>query len=193
MLPDVTNGTFIEKSATMCDGHKGGLLFSINKQNLEWNMKKLLTFLALGLFSVSTGALAGTCNGEFGWLGKGKVFGLAEGDFIFTGEFSGAFFNTDVNDPTHKATVQCPGSWHVQGGEGKSQGVCILKDAAGDKMFFTWAGTGSFPVTGGPFQVTGGTGKFEGSAGGGEFMGHTVAMDDQMNGMGYATWTNCTY
>ena len=90
-------------------------------------MKKLLALITLGMFSVSTGVVAGTCNGEFGWLGKGTAFGLAEGDFIFTGEFSGALFNTDTSDPTHKATVQCPGLWHVEGGEGKSQGVCILK------------------------------------------------------------------
>ena len=156
-------------------------------------VKKLLALITLGMFSVSTGVVAGTCNGEFGWLGKGTAFGLAEGDFIFTGEFSGALFNTDTSDPTHKATVQCPGLWHVEGGEGKSQGVCILKDAAGDKIFFTWAGTGSFPVTGGPFHVTSGTGKFTGATGGGTFMGMTVAMDDQGNGMGYATWTECSY
>ena len=49
-------------------------------------MKKLLTFLALGMFAASTSAVAGTCNGEFGWLGKGTAFSLAEGSFVFTAE-----------------------------------------------------------------------------------------------------------
>ena len=156
-------------------------------------MKNLLVGMVFGIFALSTTAYAGTCNGEFGWLGKGTSYNLEEGAFIFTGEFSGTFFNTDTSDPTHKMTVQCPGLWHVQGGEGTSNGACIGKDAEGDKIFFTWAGSGTFPYTGGPFQVTSGTGKFASASGGGEFLGHTVAFDDGMNGMGYATWTGCTY
>ena len=156
-------------------------------------MKKLLTFLALGMFAASTGAVAGTCNGEFGWLGKGTAFSLAEGSFVFTGEFSGTLFNTDTNDPTHKMTVQCPGLWHVEGAKGAVNGVCIMKDADGDKMFITFSGTGAFPTVEGPFKITSGTGKFAAASGGGNFLGHTVAFDDGMNGMGYSTWTNCTY
>ena len=156
-------------------------------------MKKILILAALGALAWSPIAFAGTCNGEFGWLGKGTAYNLDEGNFIFTGEFSGTFFNTDTSDATHKMTFQCPGLWHVEGSEGKSNGVCIGKDAEGDKLFMTWGGTGTFPYTGGPFQVTSGTGKFAGASGGGVFMGHTVAFDDGMNGMGYATWTDCSY
>ena len=156
-------------------------------------MKKLVLLAALSTLALSTAAVAGTCNGEFGWLGKGTAYNLDEGNFIFTGEFSGTLFNTDTSDPTHKMTVQCPGLWHVEGSEGTANGVCIMKDAAGDKIFATWAGTGTFPYTGGPFQITSGTGKFEAASGGGIFLGHTVAFDDGMNGMGYETWTECTY
>ena len=156
-------------------------------------MKRMMLLAALGTLAFSTAVSAGTCNGEFGWLGKGTAYNLDEGNFIFTGEFSGTFFNTDTSDPTHKMTFQCPGLWHVEGGEGNSNGVCIGKDADGDKLFFKWAGTGAFPYTGGPFQVTSGTGKFDGAGGNGDFLGHTVAFDEGMNGMGYATWTNCTY
>ena len=149
-------------------------------------MKKLILLAVLGTFALSTATYAGTCNGEFGWLGKGTAYNLEEGNFIFTGEFSGTFFNTDTSDPTHKMTVQCPGLWHVEGSEGSSNGAYIGKDGDGDKMFFKWAGTGAFPYTGG-------TGKFAAASGGGIFLGHTVGFDDGMNGMGYATWTECTY
>ena len=103
-------------------------------------MKRMMLLAALGTLAFSTAVSAGTCNGEFGWLGKGTAYNLDEGNFIFTGEFSGTFFNTDTSDPTHKMTFQCPGLWHVEGGEGNSNGVCIGKDADGDKLFFTWAG-----------------------------------------------------
>jgi hypothetical protein len=67
------------------------------------------------------------------------------------------------------------------------------RDADGDKIFFEWSGTGKFPITGGPFQLVGGTGKFAGISGIGMFKGVTVATDDSGNGMGYATWTDCQY
>ena len=156
-------------------------------------MKNIVVLAILAIFSTSSAAISGTCNGEFGWLGKGTAFGLDEGNFVFTGEFSGTLFNTDTSDPTHKMTVQCPGLGHVEGGNGKVNGVCIMKDAAGDKMFITFNGTGSFPKVEGPFKITSGTGKFANASGGGTFLGHTVAFDDAMNGMGYSTWTNCTY
>ena len=156
-------------------------------------MKKTILLVIIGLFSVSSAAISGTCNGEFGWLGKGTAFNLDQGNFVFTGEFSGTLFNTDTNDPTHKMTVQCPGLWHVEGTEGAVNGACIMKDAEGDKMFITFNGKGAFPKVKGPFQITSGTGKFAGASGGGTFLGHTVAFDDAMNGMGYSTWTNCTY
>ena len=157
-------------------------------------MRVLTLGIALVALAITTNANAGTCNGEFGWLGKGNVYGMGEGSFVFTGEFSGAFFNTDTSDPTHKAATQCPGLWHVRAdGSGNSNGNCIMRDAEGDKIFFEWSGTGTFPVTGGPFTFLGGTGKFNGVTGSGTFRGVTVASDDGGNGMGYATWTNCTY
>ncbi len=157
-------------------------------------MKKLAIGVAFGALMLSTSAVAGTCNGEFGWLGKGTVYNLEAGSWIFAGEFSGTFFNIDTSDPTHKITSQCPGVWLVNAdGSGKSNGACIAKDADGDKIFYEWSGTGNFPVTEGPFQIIGGTGKFEGITGGGKFRGVNVAADDGGNGMGYATWTECSY
>ncbi len=156
-------------------------------------MRKLFVLFAVGTFMVATSAFAGSCNGQFGWLGKGTAYGLGDGNFIFTGEFSGTFFNEDSDDPTHNMTSQCPGLWHVKGGEGASNGVCIMKDAAGDKLVLEWAGTGTFPETGGPFQIVSGTGKFAGASGSGMFKGVSVAADDMGNGMGYATWWDCTY
>ena len=157
-------------------------------------MKKLAIGVALGALMLTTSAVAGTCNGEFGWLGKGTAYTLEEGAFIFTGEFSGTFFNNDTSDPTHKMTGQCPGLWHVRAdGSGNSNGACISRDADGDKIFFEWSGTGDFPVTAGPFKFVGGTGKFEGVTGSGKFRGVNVAADERGNGMGYATWMDCSY
>lgn len=157
-------------------------------------MKTLIFGSALAALVISTSAYAGTCNGEFGWLGKGTVYAMEEGSFVFTGEFSGTFFNADTSDVTHKMTSQCPGLWHVKAdGTGNSNGTCIARDASGDKIFFEWSGTGSFPVTAGPFKFLGGTGKFDGITGSGMFEGVSVAADDGGNGMGYATWTDCTY
>ncbi len=156
-------------------------------------MKTLAIGVALGALMLSTSAVAGTCNGEFGWLGKGTAYALGGSDFIFTGEFSGTLFNTDTSDPTHKMTTQCPGLWHVKGKSGTSNGVCIMRDAAGDNIILEWNGTGEFPVTAGPFTIVSGTGKFEGASGAGMFHGVSVAADDGGNGMGYATWTDCSY
>lgn len=157
-------------------------------------MNKFLIAATAGIMALSASAHAGTCNGEFGWLGKGTVYALGEGAFIFTGEFSGTFFSNDTSDPMHKITSQCPGLWHVKSdGSGVSNGACIARDADGDKIFFEWNGSGDFPVTAGPFTFVGGTGKYEGVTGSGKFHGVTVAQDDGGNGMGYATWTDCTY
>ena len=127
------------------------------------------------------------------WLSKGTVYVLEEGAFIFTGEFSGTFFNADTSDPTHNMTTQCPGLWHVKGAEGKSNGACIMKDADGDKIILEWSGTGSFPEISGPFQWVAGTGKFAGISGEGMFKGVSVAADDSGNGMGYSDWWDCNY
>jgi hypothetical protein len=154
----------------------------------------LIAILATCSMMLAATAHAGSCNGEFGWLGKGTVYALQKGAFIFTGEFSGTLFNTNTSDPTHKMTTQCPGLWHVKGGSGTSNGVCIMRDAAGDKIILEWNGaTGEFPVTEGPFTIVAGTGKFEGASGTGMFRGVSVAADDGGNSMGYATWYNCTY
>jgi hypothetical protein len=153
----------------------------------------LAATLAAGSMMLATSAYAGSCNGEFGWLGKGTAYALGKGDFIFTGEFSGTFFNTSTSDPTHKMTAQCPGLWHVKGGSGDSNGACIMRDAAGDKMIVEWNGAGEFPVTEGPFTIVSGTGKFKGASGTGMFRGVSVAADDSGNSMGYSTWYDCTY
>ena len=157
-------------------------------------MKKLAIGVALGAIMLTTSAVAGTCNGEFGWAGKGTTYLLEEGAWIFTGEYSGSFFNIDTSDPTHKMTGECPGLWHVRAdGSGNANGACISRDADGDKIFFEWSGAGDFPVITGPFSLVGGTGKFEGISGAGKFKGVVTAADDLGNGMGYATWTDCSY
>lgn len=159
-------------------------------------MKTTTDFAAIAAAAtmvLSTSAYAGSCNGEFGWASEGTLYALEEGAFIFTGEFSGTFFNTDTNDATHKLTTECPGLWHVKGGSGTSKGACIMRDADGDKLIAEWEGTGQFPVTAGPFQFVAGTGKFAGARGGGMFRGVSVAADDRGSGMGYSTWYNCSY
>lgn len=157
-------------------------------------MRKLFILLTLVVLAASTRADAGTCNGEFGWMGKGTTYKLAKGSFVFTGEFSGTFFNSDTSDPTHRMATQCPGLWYVKkGGVGTASGVCIAMDADRDKIFFEWSGTGKFPVTVGPLQLIGGTGKFASISGSGKFHGVSVAADDRGNSMGYATWTECKY
>ncbi len=153
----------------------------------------MVSTLAAGSMMLTASAYAGSCNGEFGWAGEGTMYALEEGAFIFTGEFSGTFFNTDTNDPTHKMTTECPGLWHVKGGSGNSKGACIMRDAAGDRLILDWEGTGEFPVTAGPFRIVAGTGKFAGAKGGGMFRGVNVAADDLGSGMGYSTWYNCSY
>lgn len=156
-------------------------------------MRTWSAIITAGMLVLATHAYAGTCNGEFGWLGKGTTYPLAGESFIFTGEFSGAFFNAETADPTHKMTVQCPGLWLVKGGEGEANGACIARDADGDKIFIEWSGDGTFPEVSGPFTMTGGTGKFQGISGGGTFLGVSVATDDGGNAMGYATWSECEY
>lgn len=156
-----------------------------------WLVTLVVSMLVFASFASPVDA--GTCNGEFGWRGIGTTYDLAGESFIFTGEFSGTFFNTESSDPTHKMTVQCPGLWLVKDGSSTANGACIAKDAAGDKIFLDWSGEGTFPEVSGPFTMTGGTGKFQGISGSGKFKGVSVATDDGGHSMGYATWSDCTY
>ena len=106
-------------------------------------------------------------------LEKGHVFVLGPAHGVFLNDVAGGFID--------KTEVTCPGvNDIVNGVTAAANGHCVITDKDGDKAFLSWQGKGTAPGSGeGPFQWTGGTGKYSGIQGNNTFrytgIGNTTA------------------
>jgi hypothetical protein len=107
-------------------------------------------------------------TGSFGWFGVGKAHQIEKGHLYFVGEFSGTFFN-DKGDGSlfDKAGVKCPAFYDLDfnNKKGKAGGYCTISNAAGDQAYLSWKCEGDTVHCSGPFEYTGGTGKYAGISG----------------------------
>ena len=126
-------------------------------------------------------AKQGSYRGSFGAQGAGTLHELEEGHIFFVGGFNGVFLSDNSGGFLDRTQVLCPGVNDIVNGLSQGlHGYCIITDEDGDKAFAKWSGVDETPgVGGGPFEWTGGTGKYAGITGDNTFqyalIGDTLA------------------
>lgn len=132
--------------------------------------------------------------GQFGWFGVGKAYQIEKGHFVWSGEFSGTFFNDKGKGSLFdQAGVKCPAFLDNDTNKKKSKaaGYCTITDLAGDQAYLSWQnegdGTPGHPAPG-TFEYTGGTGKYQGITGKNTFAGVTQVRWEDGTFTGYSTW-----
>jgi len=103
------------------------------------------------------------------WEGIGQVFQVGPGQAFFLGTLAGTIFVVDGDGTLNAAGVVCPGTIDISLDTNKQtgRGHCIITALDGGQVFGKWACQGSHLVgCVGSFEITGGTGSFEGISGG---------------------------
>ncbi|MHA3980401.1 hypothetical protein ACW9UR_22240 [Halovulum sp. GXIMD14794] len=97
---------------------------------------------------------------------------VAEGHMIMqTHSVYTAMVDADPSNPLHGATGPCFGAMEIKPPEIAGDGRCVYTSADGDMISIGWQVTGMTESGGstGTWTLMGGSGRFEGSSGGGEF------------------------
>jgi len=149
-------------------------------------MKKAFMILILTLFLLVTAgnvfceelAKEGTGSGSSYASGTWTLFPLKEGVGAFvTWEQKGVMLDDSGEGPFHNMSSNCAGVTLWDRGVGKAIGYCIALAPDGDKTLFEVTEEGNKPGPGlkkGKYKYIGGTGKFAGIQGGGEYTYYNV-------------------
>ena len=124
--------------------------------------------VAIALLGLSLGAQAETksLHATIPWEGEGRAFVVGVDRILFLGSFEGIMYIATSEGEMNEAFVECPLSQHLDAGSGvtNAQGYCeIIAD--GETVFAQWDCTGRIGFCQGSFELTGGTGRFEGIKG----------------------------
>jgi len=134
----------------------------------------------------------GTLNGTFGYYTVGETYTVEEQHLLFTGEFSGAYFDAAGQGIFHNVAVTCPGIYDLnyQIDQSSAQGYCMIATAGGDKATFAWTckGIPSKGTCDGTWSFNSGTGKFKGISGNATFAAQNVALNEKGRISGFAIW-----
>jgi hypothetical protein len=141
-------------------------------------MKKALMMLILTSLLLATTvnvfgeemAKEGTTTGKNYVSGTATVLPMGEERLQMNYEGSGVTINDSGKGFLHNSAVYFLGSVHAVKGELEDAGFMVITPPDGDKVYSIYKGSGTFgkPVRG-TYTFTGGTGKYEGVQGGGEF------------------------
>jgi hypothetical protein len=136
----------------------------------------MAAMMAAGTMLVSGPSVAraeeGTVQALSSWQARMRVYVTGPQQAFMTGAFGGRLFVEKESGALDAAQLWCPGAVEAdyekkaQRGEGR----CIITARTGDRVFARWTCSGP-PDTGcaGKFTLTGGTGKFQGITGEGDF------------------------
>jgi hypothetical protein len=141
-------------------------------------MKKALIILILTLFFLATGgnvfceemAKEGTATGKNFISGTSTVLPMGEERLQINYEGSGVSINDSGKGFLHNSAVYCVGSTQAVKGVFEETGFMVFTPPDGDKVYSAYKCSGKFgePAKG-TLTFTGGTGKYEGMQGGGEW------------------------
>jgi hypothetical protein len=148
-------------------------------------MKKALIMLCLILFLLAAAGAAfgeemakeGTTSGSSYASGTWAAYELEEGTAFITWEQKGVMLDDSGKDPFHNMSSNCAGVELWNKGVGTTFGYCIGLAPDGDKIIFEVkqenkkSGPG---LKSGTWKYIGGTGKFAGIEGGGEYTTYQV-------------------
>jgi len=138
------------------------------------------------------------------WESKGNIYLTGKDQAMFVGGLRGVMFVQDGKGTLNAAQIVCPGSIEVNltSGESQGEGRCIVTGASGDRVFAAWECVGIATVGCiGKFDLTAGTGRFQGVTGGGPFVlrsaigqlrADMITGEVDSIGLGLASWPKLT-
>jgi hypothetical protein len=93
-----------------------------------------------------------------------QISELEKGHVLTIPKETGVTVTDDPSNPLHMTSVDCTGMFEeFPDGTYKGNGYCTNTDKEGDKVIYSW--NASSDTEGPRYQITGGTGKFEGAKG----------------------------
>jgi hypothetical protein len=113
-----------------------------------------------------------TVRASAAWAGQGRFIPTGTGTAYFVGAFSGIMFVENDQGALNAAKILCPGTLEVDINNGKQRGEgrCVMTASEGDQVYAQWSCAGTHLIEcKGPFTLTGGTGRFKGITGQGDF------------------------
>jgi hypothetical protein len=141
-------------------------------------MKKALILLIISLFLLATAgtifgeemAKEGAISGKNYLSGTSKVLAMGQERLQMNYEGGGVVVNDEEKGFSHLAAIYCVGSMHAVKGTYEETGFMVITPIDGDKIYSTYKASGTFgkPAKG-TWTYVGGTGKYTGMAGSGEF------------------------
>ncbi len=147
-----------------------------------------LLILGLWLLAASAPALAekGTVKVLAPWNSIGQAFPIAPDKVLFQGRGEGIMYIENGEKETLNAALfVCPGNTVIDLSKGSASraGHCVITPAggSGDTVFAEFQCKGEPGSCKGKFEITGGTGAFEGITGSGEVLIQTVVADLAQN------------
>jgi len=153
------------------------------------NVCKVTLACALGWVALCTAVAAeqlpksGTISVHTGFKTSGEVMEVAEKRPQGHGSSIGVSFNDQGSGPLHGGPVACFWTFFTTDSGAKNKGYCAFGDSDGDRMFVDWSGTGSADGSQGVLELAGGTGKYAGIQGNGEWKCKDVGPNGQENCM----------
>ena len=165
----------------------------------------LVTLAWLGLVAApGWAAEERTVKASAAWVGQGRFVPTGSTTVFFVGVFSGILFVDNDQGALNTAKILCPGTLEVDvnGGKQHGEGRCVMSPNATDQVFAKWSCSGTHQVEcKGPFTLTGGTGRFAGITGQGDFRLRTAIAElsvkpgelVQETAAGLAEWPSLRY
>jgi hypothetical protein len=130
-------------------------------------------FLAFGLIANAETAKKGTTSGKTFFTGTFKAVPMEKERVQMNYEAFGVGVSDTGEGVLHNATVHILGALHAVKGDYKDSGFMVFTHPDGDKVFLTYKATGRlWKSAKGTVTYVGGTGKFAGIQGSGEFTRH---------------------
>jgi hypothetical protein len=132
---------------------------------------------AIGLITCTLALMAMMVPGHAGetsikawaaWQGQGRFYKATDTLALFSGYFEGVMEVEHKQGMLDAASMICPGMLEVHTTDGTQQGWgrCIITTREGDRVYAGWSCTGKhLEGCGGPFTISGGTGKFSSVSG----------------------------
>ena len=133
---------------------------------LTWCAKLALTLMLIGLGTIAR-AESGSARAIIPWDGEGRIFLVGPKTIQFLGAFEGIIYFETSAGALDEGFVRCPvvQKLDLDTGETSAQGHCMITVSGGETVFARWSCKGKPGGCTGTFDLTGGTGEFEGATG----------------------------
>jgi len=149
----------------------------IMKKALMMSVVTLFLLAAVGNVFCEEMAKEGQISGQGFISGTWKGYPLEKGTMFLTWEQKGVLIDVPGKGPLHNMSYTCAGVQLWDKGVGSSIGYCFTLDSDGDKTMWEAEAVNIKSGPGlrtGTWKYIGGTGKYTGIEGGGEYTGHRL-------------------